>query len=444
MANYARITNTGKPKVVIIGGGFAGLELVKSLRNANVQVILIDKQNYHTFQPLMYQVATAAIEAESIIHPFRKVFDGQKNFFFRLAEVQQVDTEQQLVETNIGLIRYDYLVIATGATSNYFGDLQMEQNAISMKSVDDAIHLRNTILSNFEDSLQLDDHEQLNSLMDYVIVGGGPTGVELAGALSELRKHVFPKDYPELDFKSMDIHLIQSGGELLKGMSKEASQKSLQFLEEMGVKVWLNRRVKSYDGYTATLDNGETLITRTLIWAAGVTGNPVKGLKPESLLKGNRLQVDVYNRVAGYENVFALGDIAAMVTPENPQGHPMLAQPAMQQGALLGKNLIRLFAGQPLQPFVYNDQGSMATIGRNKAVADLKLFNKDIKSQGFLAWLIWMFIHLVSIVGFRNRLAIMLNWGWNYFTYNSGNRLIIGKKHENIPISESITHKTVI
>ncbi|WP_181307102.1 NAD(P)/FAD-dependent oxidoreductase [Rufibacter sp. XAAS-G3-1] len=444
MANYARIASTGKPKVVIIGGGFAGLELVKSLRNADVQVILIDKQNYHTFQPLLYQVATAAIDAESIIHPFRKVFDGQENFFFRLAEVQCVDTGQQVVETNIGLIRYDYLVIATGATSNYFGDVQMEQKAVPMKSVNDAISLRNIILSNFENSLQLDDHEQLNSLMDYVIVGGGATGVELAGALSELRKHVFPKDYPELDFKSMDIHLIQSGGELLKGMSKEASQKSLQFLEEMGVKVWLNRRVKSYDGYTATLDTGETLITRTLIWAAGVTGNPVKGLKPESILKGNRLQVDVYSRVVGYENVFAIGDIAAIVTPENPQGHPMLAQPALQQGNLLGKNLRLLFAGQPMQPFKYQDQGTMATIGRNKAVADLKLFKKEIKSQGFFAWLIWMFIHLVSIVGFRNRLAVMLSWAWNYFSYNSGNRLILGKKQENIPITETITHKTVI
>ncbi|WP_207431508.1 NAD(P)/FAD-dependent oxidoreductase [Sabulibacter ruber] len=444
MAKYARIASTGKPKVVIIGGGFAGLELVKSLRNAEVQVILIDKQNYHTFQPLMYQVATSGIEADSIVHPFRKVFESQKNFYFRMAEVQCIDTQQRLVETSIGLIRYDYLVIATGATTNYFGDAQMEKNAIAMKSIDDAISLRNTILDNFERALQLDDEEQLNSLMDYVIVGGGATGVELAGALTELRKHVFPKDYPELDFKSMDIHLIQSGGELLKGMSPEASKKSLQFLEEMGVKIWLNRRVKSYDGYTVTLDNGETLITRTLIWAAGVTGNPVKGLRPESILKGNRLKVDVYNRVEGYDNIFAIGDVAAMITPENPQGHPMLAQPAIQQGKLLGKNLVNLHHGKPLTPFVYKDQGAMATIGRNKAVADLKLFKKDIRSQGFFAWLIWMFIHLISIVGFRNRLVVMTNWFWNYFTYDSGNRLIVGKKQENIPITETITHKTVI
>ncbi|GGK85241.1 NAD(P)/FAD-dependent oxidoreductase [Rufibacter glacialis] len=444
MVNYARIATTGQPKVVIIGGGFGGLELVKSLKNAPVQVILIDKQNYHTFQPLMYQVATAGVEPDTIIHPFRKIFEDQKNFFFRLAEVQRVDTQQQLVETSIGLIRYDYLVIATGATTNYFGDEQMEQNAIAMKSIEDAISLRNTILANFEKALQVDEEEHLNSLMDYVIVGGGATGVELAGALSELRKHVFPKDYPELDFKSMDIHLIQSGGELLKGMSPEASQKSLQFLQEMGVDVLLNRRVKSYDGYTVTLDTGETLITRTLIWAAGVTGNPVAGLSPESFIKGNRLKVDVYNRVEGYENVFALGDIAAMVTAENPQGHPMLAQPAIQQGALLGQNLVNLHEGKPLQPFIYKDQGTMATIGRNKAVADLRLFKKEFKSQGFLAWLIWMFIHLISIAGFRNRLLVMTNWFWNYFTYDSGNRLILGEKQENAPLAETITHKTVI
>ncbi|WP_205504361.1 NAD(P)/FAD-dependent oxidoreductase [Rufibacter psychrotolerans] len=444
MGQYARIASTGKPKVVIIGGGFAGLELVKSLSQADLQVILIDKQNYHTFQPLMYQVATAGVEADAIVHPFRKVFERQKNFYFRMAEVQRVDTARQLVETSIGLIRYDFLVIATGATTNYFGDAQMAQNAIAMKSIDDALSLRNTILDNFEKALQLDDEEQLNSLMDYVIVGGGATGVELAGALSELRRHVFPKDYPELDFKSMDIHLIQSGGELLKGMSKEASEKSLAFLREMGVDVMLNRRVKSYDGYTVTLDTGETLITRTLIWAAGVTGNPVPGLRPESLLRGNRLQVDEFHRVAGYDNVFALGDVAAMVTPAYPQGHPMLAQPALQQGRHLGKNLVQFLAGRPMQPFVYKDQGAMATIGRNKAVADLKLFNREIKAQGFVAWLIWMFIHLVSIVGFRNRLVVMTNWFWNYFTYDSGNRLIIGKKQENIPITQTITHKTVI
>jgi NADH dehydrogenase len=444
MENYAKIADTGKPRVVVVGGGFGGLELVKSLSKADVQVILIDKQNFYTFQPLLYQVATTGVEADAIIHPFRKIFHGKENFYFRLAEVQQVDTERQLVETSIGLIKYDFLVIATGATSNFLGNDQIEQKAISMKNIGDATTLRNTILCNFENALQLDNEEQLNSLMDYVIVGGGPTGVELAGALCELRMHVFPKDYKELNFKNMDIHLIQSGPQLLKGMSEEASQKALAFLQDLGVKVWLNRRVNSYDGYTVIMDSGETLITRTLIWAAGVKGAPVNGIRKDSLLKGGRLQVDIHNRVAGYENIFAIGDVAAMVTAADPIGHPMLAQPAMQQGELLGKNIANLIAGKPLQAFRYKDQGSMATIGRNRAVADLKLFNKDYKTQGFLAWLIWMFIHLLSIVGFRNRLAVMANWFWNYFTFDSDNRLIMGNKQENIPVADTITHKAVI
>ncbi|WP_347160043.1 NAD(P)/FAD-dependent oxidoreductase [Pontibacter chitinilyticus] len=443
MENYARIANTGKRRVVIVGGGFGGLELVKALQHADVQVVLIDKNNYHTFQPLLYQVATAGVEADSIIHPFRKIFEEQDNFYFRLAEVQQVDTKQQVVETSIGLIPYDFLVVATGATSNFFGNEQMEQNAISMKSIDDATELRNTILYNFEKALQLDDSEQINSLMDYVIVGGGPTGVELAGALSELRKHVFPKDYRELNFKEMDIYVVQSGPQLLKGMSTEASCKSQKYLENFGVHVWLNRRVVSYDGYTAVMDTGEKLITRTLIWAAGVTGAPIPGLRKESVLKGNRLQVDQYNRVAGYDNVFAIGDVAAMITAENPQGHPMLAQPAMQQGDLLGKNLVNLLAGKPLEAFDYNDRGTMATVGRNHAVADLKVLNKEYRTQGFVAWLIWMFVHLISIVGFRNRLAVLLNWSWSYFTFDTGNRLIMGERHENVPIEETVTHKTV-
>ncbi|WP_161888408.1 NAD(P)/FAD-dependent oxidoreductase [Pontibacter russatus] len=444
MTQQTRIEHTGKPRVLIIGGGFAGIELAKALRGAEVQVVLVDRENYHTFQPLLYQVATAGVEADSIIHPFRKIFHDQQNFYFRLAEVEQVDTANRMVETSIGLIEYDYLVLATGATSNFFGDKVMEAKTISMKSLDDALTLRNTILQNFEKALQVADEEQINSLMDYVIVGGGPTGVELAGALSELRKHVFPKDYRELNFCDMDIHLVQSGPVLLKGMSEEASKEALKYLEDFGVKVWLNRRVKSYDGYTVYLDSGETLISRTVIWAAGVSGAPIQGIHPESVLKGNRLQVDAYNRVAGYDNIFAIGDIAAMVTPENPQGHPMLAQPAMQQGRLLGENIRNMLAGEPMKAFDYNDKGAMATVGRNHAVADLKLFHKEIKTQGFLAWLIWMFIHLISLVGFRNKLIVSVNWFWSYFTYDTGNRFILGNKQENIPVEETISHKAVV
>lgn len=438
----AKIAETGQPRVIIIGGGFAGLELVKALSGTELQVILIDKQNFHTFQPLLYQVGTAAVEADSIVYPFRKIFDEQHNFYFRLAEVQSVDTINQMVETSIGLLRYDYLVIATGATTNFYGDEVIQKNAISIKNIQDALALRNTILSNFEKALQIDDEEQLNSLMDYVIVGGGPTGVELAGALSELRKHVFPGDYKELDFVKMDIYLIQSGDLLLKGMSAEASQKAREYLESFGVKILFNCKVKGYDGYTVSLDNGEKLITRTLIWAAGVTGAPVPGLRKESILRGNRLQTDEYNRLVGYQNIFAIGDIAAIVTPDQPEGHPMLAQPAMQQGKLLGHNLKRLIHNQPLQPFHYNDRGAMATIGRNQAVADLKLFKKEIKMQGFIAWFIWAFIHLISIIGFRNRLFVLVNWLGSYFTYDKGIRLIVGKPKENVPV-EAVTEKAV-
>lgn len=441
MAAQAKIPETGKPRVVIVGGGFGGLSIARSLANADFQVVLVDKQNYHTFQPLLYQVGTASLEAESIVYPFRKAFEDQHNLYFRLAEVCRIDTSHQHIETSIGLMRYDYLVLATGATTNYYGDEQMARHTLAMKNIDDALALRNTILNNFEQALQLEDAEQINSLMDYVIVGGGPTGVEVAGALSELRKHVFPKDYRELDFVQMDIHLIQSGPQLLKGMSEEASRKAYEFLENFGVKIWLNRRVKSYDGYTVHLDSGEKLISRTVLWAAGVTGAPIEGLQPESL-KANRYLVDVYNRVLGYENIFAIGDNAAMVTEAYPYGHPMMAQPAIQQGRHLAQNLIGLLKQQPLQPFNYHDQGAMATIGRNHAVADLRLLSREIRTQGLIAWFIWMFIHLISLIGFRNRLLVLLNWLWSYFNFDKGIRLILGNKKENVP-PEDLAHKPI-
>lgn len=426
MHNFTRIIDNGKPRVVIIGGGFGGIELVKSLKKADLQVVLIDKHNHHTFQPLLYQVATAGLEADSIIHPFRKCFEDHHNFYFRLAEVTYINTEKKTVETTIGHLRYDYLVLATGATTNYYGNEQIKKHAIPIKSIDDAVALRNHILSNFEQALLTEDEEELNSLMDYVIVGGGPTGVEVAGALAELKKHVFPTDYKELDFIKMDIHLIQGAPRLLSGMSDEAGDKALAYLEEFGVDVWLDRFVKSYDGYTVELDNGQKFITKSLIWAAGVVGSPIDGIRKESIVRGGRLQVDVYNRVTGYEDIFAVGDIAAMITVQTPQGHPMMAPPAMQQGKLLGKNLQQLISGKPLTPFEYKDQGCMATIGRNRAVVDLKL----LKTQGFFAWVVWMFVHLISIVGYRNRLLVLINWMWSYFSYDKGMRLIVGHKKE--------------
>jgi NADH dehydrogenase len=427
MEGLTKIDDLGKPRVVIVGGGFGGLELAKALAHAPVQVVLIDKQNYHTFQPLLYQVASAGLDEGDIVSPFRKILNEQENFYFRLAEVVSVDAQAQMVETSIGCVRYDYLVLATGATTNYFGDAQMEKHAIAIKSVEDALELRNTVLSNFEQALQLGDREQLNSLLDFVIVGGGPTGVEIAGALSELRKHVFPKDYRELDFREMDIHLVQSGPVLLKGMSANASKEALKSLQKFGVQVWLDARVKSYDGYTATLSTGQQLVARTLIWAAGVTGAPVQGLNASCLLPGNRFAVDHYNRVQGYENVFAIGDIALMKTDRYPDGHPMVAQPALQQGRRLGENLARVLNHQLMEPFEYHDKGAMATIGRNHAVADIKLFGQEYHLAGFLAWLAWSVVHVVSLIGFRNRLMVLLSWTWSYFSFDKGLRYIIGK-----------------
>jgi NADH:ubiquinone reductase (H+-translocating) len=443
MSKHVSIPETGKPRVVIIGGGFAGLNLAKALCKEDVQVVLIDKQNFHTFQPLLYQVATAALETESIVYPFRKMFEHHQNVYFRLAEVESIDPSMQTVHTSIGLFRYDFLVVATGATTNFYGNEQIRSKAISIKSIEDAQALRNTILYNFEKALQTDDHEQLNSLMDYVIVGGGPTGVEIAGALSELKKHVFPKDYKELDFVNMDIHLVQSGHELLKGMSAKASREALETLQKFGVKVWLNSKVKYYDGHTILLDTGERLHSHTLIWAAGVTGSLIEGLSKDCVVSGNRLKVDQYNRVSNYPNIFAIGDIAAMITSENPHGHPMMAQPAIQQGRLLAKNLSCLLKGKKMKPFQYRDQGAMATIGRNHAVADVKIFGKQFRSTGFLAWLIWMFIHLISIVGFRNRLIVLINWTFSYFSYDKGMRLIIGERKENLP-TEKVAEKAVV
>lgn len=443
MLEQMRIATSDKKRIVIVGGGFAGLSLARHLGRSDLQVVLIDRQNFHTFQPLLYQVATAGVEPSSIIYPFRKIFDAQDNFYFRLAEVQSVDTERQVVETSIGLMHYDMLVMATGATSNFYGQEEIRRKAISIKSIADALSLRNTILTNFEKALQIDDEAQMNSLMDFVIVGGGPTGVEIAGALSELKKHVFPKDYKELDFLKMDIHLIQSGPQLLKGMSKEASEKALAFLQGYGVKVWLNCRVKSYDGFRVQLDTGEKLCSRTLIWAAGVTGAPVQGFRDDCLTKGNRFIVDRFNRVQGYDNIFAVGDIAAMVTADRPDGHPMMAQPAMQQGRWLARNIVAHLQHKKMKPFRYRDRGAMATIGRNRAVADIQLLHKSYKTQGFIAWLIWMFVHLISLIGFRNRLMVMINWVWRYFSYDTGIRLIIGQKKENTPV-EAVTQKTMV
>lgn len=429
ITTHTRIADLGKPRVIIIGGGFGGLEVAKGLNGFKSQVVLFDRYNHHTFQPLLYQVATSGLETNSIVFPFRKRFAHQNDFYFRLGEVISINPANNYIETSIGRVAYDYLVLANGATTNFYGMKDVEENAIPIKTIIDSIQLRNRIIRNLESALLTDDPERMNSLMDFVIVGGGPTGVELAGALTELKKHVFPLDYKELEFAQMDVHLVEASPKLLNGMSDKASEKALQYLRNMGVRVHLNCAVKSYDGYEVVFNSGEKLITRTLIWAAGVNCKPINGLKPETVGRGGRIRVDTFNRVIGFENIFAIGDAAIMEGDMAfVNGHPMMAPPAMQQGRLLAKNLKNLMLKKPMKPFTYTDKGSMATIGRNRAVVDMKGF----KTQGAFAWFIWMFVHLISIIGFRNKFFVVVNWFWNYFSYDRSNRLIISRNKEGV------------
>ena len=429
ITTQTRIADLGKPRVVIIGGGFGGLEVARKLVKSKTQTVLFDKYNHHTFQPLLYQVATSALETSSIVFPFRKRFANAKDFYFRLAEVTMIKPGSNCIETSIGSVKYDYLVIATGAETNFYGLQDVEKNAHPMKTIIDAIKLRNIIIKNFEVALLVEEEEVMNSYMDYVIVGGGPTGVELAGAISELKKYVFPRDYPELDVTKMDIHLVEATPRLLNGMSEIAGQKALEYLQKMGVHVHLNAAVKSYDGYEVVFSSGQRLVSKTLIWAAGVKGNPVAGLTAESLGRSSRLRVDAFNRVKGYENIFAIRDVALMEgDPGFPNGHPMMAPPAMQQGELLAENIDRLIHNKPMTPFRYKDKGAMATVGRNKAVLDLK----NLRFQGFFAWFVWMFVHLLSLIGFRNKIFVFINWFVSYFSYDKSNRLIIARPKDGI------------
>ncbi|QLG44677.1 NAD(P)/FAD-dependent oxidoreductase [Costertonia aggregata] len=416
------LPKTDKKRIVIIGGGFGGISLAKKLRGLDAQIVLVDKHNYHTFQPLLYQVSTSGLEPDSIAYPIRKVLKNLDNFHFRWATVKEIDPVKQEIHTDIGQLTYDYLVLATGTKTNFFGNTDIEKYAMPMKSVPQALNIRSLMLQNFEDADNCDDLEERKALLNFSIVGGGPTGVELAGAFAELKRNVFPKDYKHLNIDEMQIHLFEGSDRILPPMSEHASKKATRFLQELGVKIHLNTMVSTYDGERLTLKDNTTIRTKNFIWAAGVTGAIVEGFE-NSVLKDrlNRYKVNKYNQVEGYESIFAIGDIAYMQTDEFPDGHPQVAQPAIQQGELLAQNLKRSFKGETMRPFVYYDKGSLATIGRNKAVADIK----KLRFGGFFAWFVWMFVHLMALVGFRNKVVVFFNWAYNYINYDKAARLIV-------------------
>lgn len=413
--------HSSKPRVVIIGGGFGGLNLAKKLKYASVDVLLLDKHNYHTFQPLLYQVAMGYLEADSIGFPIRRNFIKQDNFSFNMAEVQKINPESNTLTTNIGTIYYDYLVIATGSNTNFFGNEQIEHFAMPMKNIPEALNLRSLILQNLETALVTTDMREKFALMTFVVVGGGPTGVELSGALAEMRHLILMNDYHGLSKYDMRVYLVEGKDRLLAAMSPQASAKAKEFLIKDDVIIYNSAHVESYDGFYLKIDNGKTIKTRNVLWAAGVKGVIPDGFPEDAIAKGNRLYVDEINRVKGYENVFAIGDVAAMITNEMPNGLPGVAPVAIQQSKTLAKNLVHLIKGEATKPFKYFDKGSLATIGRNKAVADLG----KIRFQGFFAWLIWGFVHIMSLAGFANKSVVFLRWAMNYFTKNSDNRLVV-------------------
>ncbi|WP_313384389.1 NAD(P)/FAD-dependent oxidoreductase [Chishuiella sp.] len=415
-----------KKKIVILGAGFAGLKLARKLNNnPHFSVTLIDRYNYHQFQPLFYQVATAAINASDISFPIRKVFQNSKNVSVRLAEVTGINQEKNEVETTIGDFSYDYLVVAMGCTTNFFGNKQIEELSFPMKSTNEALTLKNRLLTNFESAYTAQTPEELEEIMNIVIVGGGPTGVELSGAISQMKKFILPKDYPDLDFSKLNIYLIEGSPNLLGPMSDLAHKKSYEYLTNMGVNVWTDGRVTDYDGKKLSLADGRSINTRNIIWAAGVMGNVPEGVVTrEELQRGNRLKVDRTSKVVGSKNIFAIGDIASMETPKYPHGHPQLARVAGDQAVQLAKNFEKIGNGvseDKLTLFEYDDPGSMATIGKRKAVVDLPKFS----FSGRFAWFTWMFLHLMLILTVRNKLAIFLNWAQTYFTNDSSLRIIV-------------------
>ncbi|MBN2616204.1 MAG: NAD(P)/FAD-dependent oxidoreductase [Bacteroidales bacterium] len=424
MRRIASIPRNEKKRVVVVGGGFAGTRLVKKLLKHKFQVVLIDKNNYYQFQPLFYQVAMAGLEPSAISFPLRRMFQGQKGFHFRMGEVLRVRPEKNELETSIGSIEYDYLVMATGVTTNFFGNKNVEEKAASMKSVSDAIFIRNKILANYEKAINCETDEERQKYLNIVIVGGGPAGVELAGSLAELKKYILPKDYHEMNFHNMKVYLFEAAPKILGAMRERSSRTATRYLEKLDVEIRLNTAVQDYDGKKVVVTDGTELETETLIWTAGVAAKRFEGFPEESFGYANRLLVNDYNRVKGTENIFAIGDIALMQNEDYPKGHPQVAQTAIQQANLLGKNMKRLVNGKTPSSFQYFDKGVLATIGRNLAVADLP----GITLKGFAAWFIWSVVHLLSISGAKNKIFVFIDWAMNYLIYDPSLRLLIRPK----------------
>ncbi|MCF6222426.1 MAG: NAD(P)/FAD-dependent oxidoreductase [Flavobacteriaceae bacterium] len=416
-----------KSRIVVIGGGFAGLALVEGLKNQNVDIVLIDKNNFHQFQPLLYQVATCNLEPDSIVFPFRKQFNGYNNVSYRLAEVLEIQSSQNKLITDKGSLSYDYLVIATGTSTNFFGMKNVEKNSLGMKNIRDSLNIRHKMLLNLEQAAITCNDNERDTLTNFVIVGGGPAGVETAGALAEFCKYILPKDYPEYPSSIMNIYLLEAQNGLLLNMSEKASTKSLKYLNDLGVKVLVNESVIDYDGDLIKTKSGNNINARNLIWTAGVKGQFPKGIKEENILRGNRLKTGTDLLLEGYKNVFAIGDIAAIITKKTPRGHPQVAQTAIQQGQYLAKNILKILKKEKVTDFVYKDKGSLATVGKSRAVADLG----KIKLSGYFAWLLWSIVHLMSISGFKNKLLVGINWTINYFSNDKSNRLIIRNYKSN-------------
>jgi NADH dehydrogenase len=426
MNEIAKTTNN-LPRVVIIGAGFAGLNLIKTLEHKPVQLILIDQNNHHQFQPLLYQVAISGLEPDSVVSPVRKLFKSCNNMIFRMAKVESIDAEKNRVITNLGFVQYDYLVVATGSSTNFYGLKNIENNSIGLKSINDAINLRSWILQNLEKAVDGSSDEEKQKLTKFVVVGGGPAGVEMAGALAEFKKYLLRNDYPEVDSDLMKIYLIQAGNRVLPTMTERSSGHALKILHDLGVDVLLNARVQDFVDESlivVTPKGTQKILTGAIIWTAGVAGNTIEGFKGDLLRPGNRIAVNEYNQILGFDNVFAIGDIAMMQTEAYPKGHPMVAQAAIQQGKKLGKNILSLIkTGEMKQAFRYNNKGSMAIIGKKDAVADIK----SLFLKGKFGWLIWSMIHLITLTGFKNKIAVAFSWTIKYLTYDKANQLIIRK-----------------